>query len=275
MARIRTIKPEHYDDEKMGNISIDANFLYIGMWVFSDDEGVIKGSPDWIRSKVFGNRPKVKTPKVIKLLKELENILTIFPFSFKNERYYLLVNLRRHQRIDKPQESRLPENVISEVKVKFQEYSKNVLACIVKDSKIFVKEREEATPPNDFENLNSENKEKNSPPSPPQKVQLPFTSQVFVELWDKWKDYKFKEFKKKYKSEESEQAALNHLVKLSKGYEDVASEIILQSMGNSWQGLFELKQQYGARQTTTGNGQQGNNAAYKEYLAAKNAANQG
>jgi len=59
--------------------------------------------------------------------------------------------------------------------------------------------------------------------------------------WLKWTSYKKDEFKQSYKKTETEQIAFNNLVKLSKGNENLAREIIEQSIANQWKGLFELK----------------------------------
>lgn len=70
---------------------------------------------------------------------------------------------------------------------------------------------------------------------------IPFESENFLKHWNFWKGYKKQQFKFVYKSPISEQAALNELVKLSGGEERVAIEIIMQSISNTWKGLFELK----------------------------------
>lgn len=82
-----------------------------------------------------------------------------------------------------------------------------------------------------------------------EEIELPFFSKEFEELWESWKDYKKKEFKFTYKTKQSEVAALNALVTLSKGNEDIAIKIINQSLANSWKGLFNLKED--AKGTTT------------------------
>ena len=53
MARIRSIKPKFWDDIKIGRLSRDARLLYIGLWSFSDDIGVVIGDSIWLKSKVF------------------------------------------------------------------------------------------------------------------------------------------------------------------------------------------------------------------------------
>lgn len=73
-------------------------------------------------------------------------------------------------------------------------------------------------------------------------VVFPFSSSEFLTLWENWKVYKKKEFRFSYRSIQSEQAALMKVQKLSAGEEKKATEIILQSMSNGWQGFFDIKE---------------------------------
>jgi len=45
MARNRIIKPEFWADAKVGRLSFGARLLYIAMWNFADDYGIISASP--------------------------------------------------------------------------------------------------------------------------------------------------------------------------------------------------------------------------------------
>lgn len=67
----------------------------------------------------------------------------------------------------------------------------------------------------------------------------PFESENFERAWSNWITYR-KQIGKPYRSVMSEQAALK---KLSEHPEDTAIKMIEESIANSWQGLFELKQQ--------------------------------
>lgn len=82
-------------------------------------------------------------------------------------------------------------------------------------------------------------------------VIFPFETEVFEQQWEQWKIYKAKEFRFKYKSLQSEQAALAKLNKLASD-ENQAIAIIHQSMENGWKGFFELKQNNGQTNNTTG-----------------------
>ena len=107
MARIRTIKPEFWDDEKISLISRDVRLLYIGMWTFSDDYGVVKGNSIWLKSKVFPY-DNVQVKQFDSWLTDLERLGFISPFSHSEEKFYYLPNFSRHQKIDKLSKFRNP-----------------------------------------------------------------------------------------------------------------------------------------------------------------------
>jgi hypothetical protein len=123
MARIRTIKPEFWDDEKMSRYSLQSNLVYIGMWNFCDDEGIIRRNANWIKSKIFPHREDMRLSDVKGWIKELEDAGLLIPFEYNFESYYLIPTFKIHQRIDKPQTSKIPRENIEKL---FQEYSKNV-----------------------------------------------------------------------------------------------------------------------------------------------------
>ena len=77
-------------------------------------------------------------------------------------------------------------------------------------------------------------------------VVLPFENEFFSNYWEMWKDYKKKQFKFTFATPQSEQAALKDLVKLSNGKEDIALQIIEQSMAKGWKGFFTLKNETNA-----------------------------
>jgi hypothetical protein len=72
-------------------------------------------------------------------------------------------------------------------------------------------------------------------------VVMPFESIKFIKYWEIWLEYKKEQYNFTYKSVVMKQAALNDLVKLSKGLEENAIKIIEQSLAKGWKGFFELK----------------------------------
>ena len=100
-----------------------------------------------------------------------------------------------------------------------------------------------------------------------EKLEMPFNSEKFIKYWELWKDYKRKEYNFKFKSTTSEQAALNKLVKLSEGYEDISIKIIEESLANNWKGFFKLKNESNA---TTNNYQRTSPKITREQLYEAN-----
>ena len=53
MARIRTIKPEFWEDEKLAKLPEHARLLFIGTWNFADDNGALLANPVLMKSHIF------------------------------------------------------------------------------------------------------------------------------------------------------------------------------------------------------------------------------
>ena len=70
-----------------------------------------------------------------------------------------------------------------------------------------------------------------------------------VEAWLTWCQYRMEQHRTKYKPM-SEKAAIKKLLKLSNGVFEVQEKIIIQSIENSWRGLFELKNKQGKIEQT-------------------------
>ncbi|MDP2954679.1 MAG: hypothetical protein Q8O76_15355, partial [Chloroflexota bacterium] len=53
MARIRSIKPEFWTDEKVGQLSLLGRLLFIGLWNLADDAGVLEDSCLQLKAQLF------------------------------------------------------------------------------------------------------------------------------------------------------------------------------------------------------------------------------
>jgi len=107
MARKRVIKPDFWNDEKIAKLSRDSRLTFVGMWTASDDYGVIKGHPDWLKNQIFPY-DKIKTSEFTKWLNEIENQHFIIAFQYHNETYYFIPNFLKHQKIDHPSQTGNP-----------------------------------------------------------------------------------------------------------------------------------------------------------------------
>lgn len=110
MARIRTVKPEFWEDEVVGTLSRDARLLFIATWNLADDEGLLRWAPSYIKSSVFMYDDDIGTDRAGELMVELEKAGVVFPYRGGKAQQQLAVipNFRKHQKINRPQPSRLP-----------------------------------------------------------------------------------------------------------------------------------------------------------------------
>lgn len=105
MARIRSIKPEFWQDEKLARLPLGARLLFIGLWNIADDVGRLRGNPLFVRSQVFPYEPKAD---VEGWLGELHAIGVIQRYEKAGESFISVTNFLKHQQISKPSPSRLP-----------------------------------------------------------------------------------------------------------------------------------------------------------------------
>lgn len=108
MARIRTLRPEFPQSESMGRVSRDARLLFIQLWTIVDDSGRARGNSRMLASLLFPYDDDA--PAMIDgWIKELEAEGCVRRYEVEGQSYIDIPNWLKHQRIDKPTPSRLPE----------------------------------------------------------------------------------------------------------------------------------------------------------------------
>jgi hypothetical protein len=105
--RIRTLKPEVWADEKIGQVSRDARLLFVGLITFADDDGRFRALHQAIVGHAFPYDQDA--PRKLKgWLGELEQVSLIDLYEHAGTAYGLIPKFRDHQRISHPKESILP-----------------------------------------------------------------------------------------------------------------------------------------------------------------------
>ncbi len=276
MARIRTIKPKFFDDVKIGRISRDARLVYIGLWVFADDIGVVVGDTVWLKSKIFPY-DQIQVQQFEKWMNELVINGFICLLSYNGERFIYLPNFTRHQVINKPNTNDLniPKELIDNEQehihisiteqsgsttVSFTERSCTIIgkgigkgkdippsnppkgesevleAIARKQKELSEREAELTAKEQELMKLEAALKSQKQKDLPA----IDFVSDDFKDTFRTWMEYK-RERKESYKSERSLKAAYSKLLQLSNNDPMLAASIVEQSMANNWAGLFELK----------------------------------
>lgn len=103
MMRIRTIKPEWLEDERMAEASSDARVLSIALILLADDAG--RGR----LNRATAARCFPADPVTFdRAFAELSGWF-VERYEVRGQGYYAIVNWSKHQRIDKPSKPRTPE----------------------------------------------------------------------------------------------------------------------------------------------------------------------
>lgn len=111
MGRIRTIKPEFWIDEKIGDLKMEERLLLIGLLNLADDEGVLKANPAFIKGQILPY-DEIDISEIKAWLTSLENGKFIISFSYNQENFFLIRTFRNHQKINRPSPSKVPLNII-------------------------------------------------------------------------------------------------------------------------------------------------------------------
>lgn len=110
MGRIRTVKPEFWEDEKVGMLSRPARLLFLATFNLADDEGLLRWTPAFIKASVFMYDNDLDTKQITAFMKELSDAGLLFPYlgGVSHQSLAIIVNFRKHQKINRPQPGKLP-----------------------------------------------------------------------------------------------------------------------------------------------------------------------
>ena len=105
MARIRTLKPDIWTDEKFALLSTGAKLLFIGAISTADDAGRIRAHPALLKATVLP-LDRTTPQDIAKWLRELEAASMIVLYQVRGEALAQLSNWSKHQRIDNASRAR-------------------------------------------------------------------------------------------------------------------------------------------------------------------------
>jgi hypothetical protein len=111
MARIRSVKPEFWADEKLAAaVTLEGRLLYIGLWNLADEHARLRGSARYIKGQLFPYDDAVTVSAVDALLDQLCAARKVMRYVCpEGDTYLFLPNLAKHQRLEASKvASRLP-----------------------------------------------------------------------------------------------------------------------------------------------------------------------
>lgn len=110
MARIRTVKPEFWSDERIGEVSPTARLLFIASWNFADDEGGLDRSSKQLKAQAFPYDAIDCEP----LVQELIRAGLLIEYSVESsgvagrKKYLHISGFQKHQKIENKSRPRIP-----------------------------------------------------------------------------------------------------------------------------------------------------------------------
>lgn len=102
------MKPEIWQDEKVGDLSHGARLLMLGLLTMADDEGRLRALPALILGHVFPY-DDVTSGKLKRWIDEIEGAGLVLSYSADTKPYIAFRRWARHQRPNRPSASSLPE----------------------------------------------------------------------------------------------------------------------------------------------------------------------
>ena len=108
--RIRSIRPEFWTSEDVAAMSWPTRLVFIGLWSYVDDNGVGRDNERLIAADLFplDEDPHGALTEVAGALKHLEKGGQITRYVVDGKPYLHVTKWSRHQRINRPSESRYP-----------------------------------------------------------------------------------------------------------------------------------------------------------------------
>ena len=104
MARLRTIKPEFWTDERVGECSPMARLVFIASWNFSDDHGGLDRSAKQLKAQAFPYDDIDTEP----LIQELIGAGLFVEYVVAGRMYLHINGFQKHQKIEKRSLPRIP-----------------------------------------------------------------------------------------------------------------------------------------------------------------------
>jgi hypothetical protein len=104
--RIRTLKPEILDDEKVAPLSDTAFRLFTSLVVLADDHGNARADIRWLQGQIWWAHGE--PPNVLLALVELGRASLIDVYAVRGGTYVHLRGWDKHQRIDNAGKNRVP-----------------------------------------------------------------------------------------------------------------------------------------------------------------------
>lgn len=160
------IRPEFWEDDKIGECSPTARLLFVATWNFADDEGYLEYRPRWLKAKCFPYDE-------LKIEPLIDELLHIGCLEIRGDILWIK-NFLKHQKIEKPKPSELsqkfkdsptpPRKVVDPSPTKEKRKEEKLSEVEVKEKEVKTSSYEEGAELQKIEDIEKSSLPENSPP---------------------------------------------------------------------------------------------------------------
>ena len=114
MARIRSCKPEFYDNESLAELPLEVRYLYRAMWHWLDMVGLGPRGAKYWKAKVFPYDEKISTENVECFLLQLKKQKRLFIVEHEGKQFLYCPDMPAHQHFHKSEQAKysIPQDVL-------------------------------------------------------------------------------------------------------------------------------------------------------------------
>jgi hypothetical protein len=118
VARIRSIKPDFFQSEKIAALPLSARILFVGMWTHADDNGVMVDNEKLINAAVWPleDDPLETLRRTREDLRRLSSVHLIARYVTENRNLIFIAGWDEHQRVSHPGKERYPRPTAEQIK---------------------------------------------------------------------------------------------------------------------------------------------------------------
>lgn len=95
--RMRAIKPGYFQNEELGQLVVEARYLFAGLWLAADREGRLEDRPMRLKALIMPYDP-YDARQIDSWLNELQRVGMISRYTVDGQRYMAVLKFSAHQR---------------------------------------------------------------------------------------------------------------------------------------------------------------------------------
>lgn len=106
--RARWLKPEFFNDKKIGKLGPTVGVVFEALWCMADDGGTALCAPEIVKGQMFMFWPMINLPEISGALEQLAAEERIERYTIGDDEYATIRHFKKHQPVHKPSLFRHP-----------------------------------------------------------------------------------------------------------------------------------------------------------------------